>query len=128
MAPSVRPSCGTEDGFSLVEAMVAILIAGLVFSALGIAAISGVKGGVVARQSQQAADLANRALEHVRSLNYAGVSLLTTDVAGSPCPASGPDLGCVRPAAGGGFEHKVGATWEAVVAGSVGSLPQHSRR
>jgi hypothetical protein len=62
----------------------------------------------------------------VRSLDYSGVSLLATDVAMSPCPASGPDIGCVRPAAGG-FEHRVGSAWEPVVASTVGSITQHSQ-
>lgn len=120
-----RLDVGGDEGFTLVESMVAILIAGMVFSALGVSALSGVKAGVVARQNQQAADLANKAIEDIRSFDYAGLSNVTADVASDTCPVSGPDKGCVRPISGGGFEHQVNGVWEKVVEGNAGYVPTH---
>ncbi len=68
------------DGFTLIELIVALTIATVVFSAMAAAGLAGVRASVVARQNQQAVDVLNRLVEQTRGVNYATVAMVTSDL------------------------------------------------
>jgi prepilin-type N-terminal cleavage/methylation domain-containing protein len=68
------------DGFTLIELIVALTIATVVFSAMAAAGLAGVRASVVARQNQQAVDVLNRAVEQARSVSYASLAMVTSDL------------------------------------------------
>jgi len=59
-----------EDGFTLIELMVAITLLGLVMAAVLPVIVAGVRGGVSAKYSTQAKSLAQERLERMRNLPY----------------------------------------------------------
>ena len=69
-----------DDGFSLVETVVALVIAGIAFSALGMTLISGVGASLFAQQNQQAGDLLNQTVEQVRAMSYSSVAMRDGDL------------------------------------------------
>ena len=71
-----------DDGFSLLESVIALAIAAIVFTALGAATISSVKAVLVGRTVQQAGDVAEQALEAMRSVGYDAAAMQTTDLGG----------------------------------------------
>lgn len=82
MRPSSRPRPrpSGDDGFSLVEAIVALAIATVVFTALAFALIGGAKAGLLSQQNQQAGDVLNQAVEKARSLPYGALSMRAADL------------------------------------------------
>ena len=72
-----------DEGFSLVEVIVAMVIA--VSSLLGLltASLYSVRATLTARQNLQAANYLNQTVENARSLDYAAVTMVSTDVPGS---------------------------------------------
>ncbi|MEO8107973.1 MAG: prepilin-type N-terminal cleavage/methylation domain-containing protein [Actinomycetes bacterium] len=68
------------DGFTLIEVIVALSIATVVFSAMAAAGLAGVKASVVARQNQQAVDVLNRLVEEARGVNFATLAMVTSDL------------------------------------------------
>jgi type II secretory pathway pseudopilin PulG len=82
MRPSLRPRPvpSGDDGFSLVEAVVALMIATVVFTALAFALIGGAKAGLLAQQNQQAGDVLNQAVEDARSLSYGALAIRPADL------------------------------------------------
>jgi prepilin-type N-terminal cleavage/methylation domain-containing protein len=68
------------DGFTLIELIVALTIATVIFSAMAAAGLAGVKASVIARQNQQAVDVLNRLVEQARGVNYATVAMVTADL------------------------------------------------
>ena len=103
-----------DDGFSLVEVVVALTIATGVFLSLALVTISGVRGTLLARQNQLAGDMVNQAIEKVRALDFADVAMVTGDstLTGDPRIVSGkfnPGTGVAEP----------------LVYASVGSLNPH---
>jgi hypothetical protein len=100
---------------TLVEIMVALTIASGVFLALGMATIAGVKGTLLARQNQLAADMVNQAIERVRALDFADVA----NVSGDAGLAADPRI------SGGKFDPGTG-TAEDLVLASVGTLNPHT--
>jgi type II secretory pathway pseudopilin PulG len=77
-SPRRRPE--GDDGFSLVEAMVALAIAAAVFTALAFALIGGAHAALLSQQNQQAGDVLNKAVEEIRALPYDSVSMRQTDL------------------------------------------------
>jgi type II secretory pathway pseudopilin PulG len=77
-----RTSASGDAGFSLVETVVAMTVAALIFGALGGVLLVSLKASLVGRQAQQAIDLATKTMERDRSVDYAQLGLSTTDVAG----------------------------------------------
>lgn len=69
-----------DEGFSLVETVVAMTIAGFAFSTLSLALISGVHASTLAQQNQQAGDLLTQTVERARVLSYAALSMRPTDL------------------------------------------------
>jgi len=104
-----------DAGFTVVEVVVAITIAGFVFLSMGLATIAAMKGTLTARQSQLAVDMATQGLERVRALGYADVTLVTGDSTLGVDP---------RIVSGDRFDPGTG-TAEALVLSSVGTLDPH---
>lgn len=75
-----RVTRGSDDGFSLVEAIVALAIATAIFTALAFALIGGAKAGLLSQQNQQAGDILNQAVEDARALSYGALSMRSTDL------------------------------------------------
>lgn len=103
-----------DAGMTLVEIMFALVIATGVLLALALATIAGVRGTLLARQNQLAADMVNQSIEKVRALDFADVSLVTGDTTLS---------GDTR-IVGGKFDPGTG-TAETVLYASVGTLNPH---
>jgi len=80
----VRASASGDAGFSLVETVVAMTVAALVFGALGGVLVTGLKATLVGRQAQQAADLAHRTMEQLRNRDYATLGMDSADAATDP--------------------------------------------
>ncbi|WP_407343044.1 hypothetical protein [Pengzhenrongella phosphoraccumulans] len=74
-----------EDvGFSLIEAIVALLIAGVVFGALATTLVASMQASLFGRQNQQATDFMTREVEQLRALSFGALSNSATDVAADP--------------------------------------------
>lgn len=63
-----------DAGFSLVEMVVALLIAGMVFGALATTLVASVRASLLSRQNQQATDYMTQAVEELRLLSYGSLS------------------------------------------------------
>ena len=79
-----RLRAGDEDGFTLVETMVALGIAASVLLALLASTLFAVRATVTARQNQEAGNYLNQAIELTRSLDYGAITMRTGDLAGDP--------------------------------------------
>ena len=90
-----------EDGFGLIEVVVALGVMAIVLLALLSSTVFAVQATVDARRNQQAADYLNRAVEQVRSLDYADAVLLTTQLTD---PAIVTEAGVKKFAVGGVLE------------------------
>lgn len=110
-----RTARSRDAGFTLIETMVALGIAMVMFAALGAVSIAGLQSVVLSRQNQQAADVLNRAVEQARSLPFGNLSMKTTDLGGDPAITGTPPTYVVP----GG----IGA--EPVEARSVGAIAPH---
>ena len=71
---------GDDGGFSLIEQVVALLVAGVVFLAVAAMAISGMKASVESRLNQQAVDIVNRSIEQARAMTYAQMTMVSSDL------------------------------------------------
>src|SRR5688572_25928638 len=75
-----------ESGFGLVETIIALLIAGIVFGALATTLIASVQASLFGRQNQQATDFMTRQLEVLRGMEFGALAHtaadLTTDTSG----------------------------------------------
>lgn len=71
---------GVDDGFSLIESVVAMSIATIALLALGFSFIGVVQAAAFSRENQQAGDVLNQALEQARALPYDSLSMQTTDL------------------------------------------------
>jgi prepilin-type N-terminal cleavage/methylation domain-containing protein len=68
-----------DDGFTLIETMAALVIAGIVFSGLAGTTIAALRGTLVARQNQMASDMAVQALEKLRAADFVNLAHSTID-------------------------------------------------
>jgi len=110
---TVRTQSRGDDGFTLLEVVVALVIAAVMFTALAGVSISALRGAAIARQNTQAADIGNAVLEDARTQAYAGLSMVPSDLSGDPRVLTGdtisvPDVGT-----------------EDLVVSSTGSLSPH---
>ena len=97
-----------EDGFSLIEAVAAILIVMIFMAASAASLISGYRAVRQTKYFQQGTALGNRAIEETRDISYDALGMLNSDLAGDAdiipnCPPPvgpgydpGPDLNCER--------------------------------
>jgi prepilin-type N-terminal cleavage/methylation domain-containing protein len=72
-----------DDGFTLVEAVVALTLVAIVMMGFAVAMVGSVRAGMVARQNQQAGDVLTKSIEEVRALTYSGTALDPADVSGT---------------------------------------------
>ena len=65
---TTRSRVGAKDdsGFTLVEAVVALFVLGIVFTAMAIASMGSIRASMNSRAEQQAIDFATEALEQAR--------------------------------------------------------------
>ena len=68
------------DGFTLIELVVALTIATVIFSAMAAAGLAGVRASGVARQNQQAVDVLNRVVEQYRAVSLTNLAMVTSDL------------------------------------------------
>lgn len=78
---SQRLPADSDAGVSLVEIIVAMSMAGIVLVALLGSSIVAARATVSARVNQQAGDLLTKSIEDMRSLDFAALSMRTTDLA-----------------------------------------------
>jgi len=72
---------GSQDaGFSLVEAVVALTIATIIFTSLAFALIGGARTGLLSQQNQQAGDVLNQAVEDARAESFGGLAMREADL------------------------------------------------
>ena len=69
-----------DEGFSLVEAVVALAIATAIFTALAFALVGAAKSALLSQQNQQAGDVLNQAVEQARALSYEALTMRTADL------------------------------------------------
>lgn len=69
-----------NDGFTLIEIVVALMISTVIFSAMAAAGIAGVRASVIARQNQNAVDVLNRLVEEARTIDYAELAMVDSDL------------------------------------------------
>ena len=81
MPREVRRQLPDDGGFTLVEQVVALMIAAIVFTAAAYALIGGLKQSSFAQQNQQSADMLNQAVEDARALTYDQLAMRPTDLA-----------------------------------------------
>jgi type II secretory pathway pseudopilin PulG len=68
-----------DEGFTLIEATFAIVIAAIAFTALSAALLSTLKAALTSRLNQQSIDVASAEVESLRALDYAAVANSSTD-------------------------------------------------
>lgn len=105
--------CAVDDsGFGLIETVVALLIAGIVFGALATTLISAVQASLFGRQNQQATDFMTRELELMRTLDYGSIAMDSGDLGGDARLSGCGVTQCldVNGAVAGGLEPVITAT------------------
>jgi type II secretory pathway pseudopilin PulG len=80
----LRASTSGDGGFSLVETVVAMTVAALLFGAVGGILVASLRATLAGRQAQQAADLANRTIEHLRNRDFGMLGMDSADAATDP--------------------------------------------
>lgn len=83
-----------DDGFTLIEAVVALAIAVIVFMALSFALIGGAHEVLLAQQNQQAGDVVNQVVEQARSIGYDSLVMQDNDLSNSLDPLGSSVNGC----------------------------------
>ena len=78
-----RLRTGGDAGFGLIETVIALLIAGVVFSALAAVLVSAVQASLYGRQNQQATDFMTRQVEKLRALDFGSLANTASDIAGA---------------------------------------------
>src|SRR3954451_5479171 len=123
---SRRVCRSVDDGFSLVETVIAMTIAGVIFSTLAFALVGGVHASVLSQQNQQAGDVLNQAVEQARALKYDQLTMQASDLATgeagrSPALAVGGDYNPNTDLA----SNTAAAGFEPLVTDTIGGLGAH---
>ena len=105
-----------EAGFTLVEAVVALFILGIIFTALAAAAMGSLRASLSARVEQQAIDFATEALETARAADYGALVHATADLSGDSRVTTCGSTTCFDPGTG---------TEEPLVQSTSGALSPH---
>jgi Tfp pilus assembly protein PilV len=71
-----------DAGLSLLETIVALVVAALMFSAVAGTLVVTLRASLMSRQNQQAIDIANDGIETVRAMDYASVAMSAADLSG----------------------------------------------
>jgi prepilin-type N-terminal cleavage/methylation domain-containing protein len=116
-----RSLTGRSDdaGFTLLEVVVALTLATVIFTSLAAATISGVKSVLVGRTSQQATDVAERALEQIRADGYDAAAMVPLDL-GVNEDLDIAGCSCYNPQ-----DDSVSGATEALALDPAGSVAQH---
>ena len=112
-----------DDGFSLVEAIVSLLVATLMFGALAATAMASVRASLISRQNQQATDFMTRELEGARKVSFAALGHVAADLV----PAADVRIqtsGCVSAKC---FNPGTGQTEDLLTIASGAAIPAHKR-
>jgi prepilin-type N-terminal cleavage/methylation domain-containing protein len=109
-----------DGGFTLVEQVVALMIAAIVFTAAAYAMIGGLKQSSFAQQNQQSADMLNQAVEKARALSYDQLAMRPADLAVND-PLNVGTCNCFNPTTGG----KSGTGVESLVLDPAGQPATH---
>jgi prepilin-type N-terminal cleavage/methylation domain-containing protein len=96
----LRGAARDDSGFSLIEAVVALAIASVAFTALAASGMVAIKASLTGRANQQSADFLTRKLEEIRLLDYASVANVTSDLAGDSAIDTCSGKPCVDPGTG----------------------------
>ncbi len=120
MPREVRRQLSDDGGFTLVEQVVALMIAAIVFTAAAYALIGGLKQSSFAQQNQQSADMLNQAVEKARALSYDQLAMVPADLPTNDSLNTGT-CNCYNPATGG----KSGTGVESLALAAAGSLSPH---
>ena len=86
-----------DEGFTLVEAIVSLMVLGIIFSALATAAIGALRASWTSRTEQQGIDFATQALERARDLDYGALAHVSGDLASDPRITSCGSNKCFKP-------------------------------
>jgi type II secretory pathway pseudopilin PulG len=111
-----RRRADDESGFTLVEAVVALFVLGIIFTALAAAAMGSLRASLTARAEQQAIDFATEALEKTRAADYYSLGNTSADVSGDPRVSTCGSDKCIDPGTG---------TAEPLVLSDTGSVTPH---
>jgi type II secretory pathway pseudopilin PulG len=97
-----RGRASDDSGFTLVEAVVALFVLGIIFTALAMAAMGSIRASMSSRAEQQAIDFATEALEQARQADYYSLGHDATDVAADSTrvTACGTSSWCFNPGDG----------------------------
>lgn len=77
-----RRALSAEDGFTLIEMVVAMTVAALMLTGGAAVLGSSLKAIVTARANSQSAELMSETIEQLRAIDYAAVAMSPTDLAG----------------------------------------------
>jgi type II secretory pathway pseudopilin PulG len=106
-----------DSGFSLLEAVVALMVATVAFTALAAGAMSAIRGSMSARQNQQAADFMGRRIEELRLVDFGGLANRPADLPGGDSSVTTcGSYKCVDPGTG---------VQERIVADDGGAIDDH---
>ena len=79
-----------EGGFTIVETVLAITIAAMVFTATALMLGQALKGTLLARQNEQAAEVLTAEIEAIRSMDYAAIAMVPSDLTGDAAVTGTP--------------------------------------
>jgi prepilin-type N-terminal cleavage/methylation domain-containing protein len=113
-----------DDGFTLIEAVVALAIAVIVFMALTFALIGGAHEVLLAQQNQQAGDVVNQVVEQARSISYDTLLMQDSDLPNALDPLGSSINGCkcYNP-----NNDSVSGATELIAHGAVGTITPHAK-
>jgi prepilin-type N-terminal cleavage/methylation domain-containing protein len=109
-----------DEGFSLLESVVALSIAGVIFTAFGASLLSAMRSVVIARTVQQSSNIADQSLESMRSLGYDANAMRPTDLTTNE-PLNIAGCSCFDPKA----NTATGAGTEPLALDAAGSIYPH---
>ena len=80
MIARIRRGLKDDHGFTLIEMIVSLMIASIIFTAMAAGAIAGIRASVIARQNQQAVDVLNKVVEEARAVSFSGMAMVPSDL------------------------------------------------